>query len=418
MNQKTLSWQPWIAGLLLLFLLPSCFKDSCNKTYRLFIPVYKTLSEVRANMKSNTARDIGRSGKIYIYNDFIFLNEPDKGIHIIDNTNPKAPRQISFVTIPGNVDMAVKGNTLYADSYGDLVTFDISNPRNVVAKKFLNNVFPHRKAYYSNSSNPDSIKVIAEWNWKDTTVDCDAYNRLYETYYLSSSADSKGNYSSPQVGGKGGSMARFTLLNNYLYTVTSADLNVFDISSPQDPSYITRKNVGSNIETIYPFRDKLFIGSNSGMFIYDVAANPSNPGKMSQFSHFTSCDPVVADDSYAYVTLRSGTACQGFTNQLEIVKVTDLLNPTLVATWPLTNPHGLAKDNDLLFICDGKAGLKVYDAKNVQGLNLIAQVEKIDAYDIIAGNKLAIVVASDGLYQFNYFNETNIQLVSKISFIR
>ena len=28
----------------------------------------------------------------------------------------------------------------------------------------------------------------------------------------------------------------------------------------------------------------------------------------------------------------------------------------------MTNPHGLTKDNNLLFICDGKDGLKMYDA--------------------------------------------------------
>jgi hypothetical protein len=81
----------------------------------------------------------------------------------------------------------------------------------------------------------------------------------------------------------------------------------------------------------------------------------------------------------------------------------------------MTNPHGLAKDNNLLFICDGAAGLKIYDAANVNDIKLLKQIDGIDAYDVIAYNKRALVVAKDGLYQFNYADVSNIKLLSKIT---
>ncbi|MGH2566452.1 MAG: hypothetical protein ACRDE8_05725, partial [Ginsengibacter sp.] len=107
-----------------------CVKDNCKHTfsYTLYLPVYKTTAEVRANIKSNPAETIQQPGKIVLLGNYIFLNEVDKGIHVIDNSNPSSPRNIAFIDIPGNEDLAVKGNTLYADLYTDLVTLDISDP--------------------------------------------------------------------------------------------------------------------------------------------------------------------------------------------------------------------------------------------------------------------------------------------------
>lgn len=417
-NQRLLLW---VMGAVSLVFLNSCLKDHCSRTYTLYIPVYKTLAQVRADMKSGASRSVQSPGKLYVYGNYIFLNEQEKGIHVIDNSNPAAPRNISFIKIAGNVDLAVKGNTLYADSYSDLVTFDISDPKDVKAKHFVDNVFPHRNRYYNYNypynpvaRNPDSVKVIVDWVTRDTTVDCGTYQVLYESFYALASSDRSGNYASPNIGGAGGSMARFTLMNNYLYTVTNSTLNAFDVSVAQQPSLINKKDLNNwTIETIYPFKDKLFIGSSSGMYIFTVNT-PSSPEQLGTFSHVRSCDPVVADDKYAYVTLRSGTACQGFTNQLEVLNITQPTSPSLVKVYPMTNPHGLSKDNNLLFLCDGKDGLKVYDATNVDDLKLLKQIGGFETYDVIAWNNRAIVVAKDGLYQYSYADAKNIRLLSKI----
>lgn len=86
-------------------------------------------------------------GKVFVLGNYIFLNEIDKGVHIIDNKNPSAPVNKYFVAIPGNLDLAVKGNTLYADSYRDLLTLDISDPDNVQVKKTIENIFPAKAIF-------------------------------------------------------------------------------------------------------------------------------------------------------------------------------------------------------------------------------------------------------------------------------
>jgi len=404
------------------FILTACVKDKCSSTYTntYYIPIYKTIPGVKANIKSNAPKEIENPGKLFLYGNYIFLNEIDKGIHIIDNSNPQSPRNVAFIDIPGNLDVAVKGNTLYADLYTDLVTIDITDPLQAVVKKYNERIFPAR--YYGGYFSIDSTQIIVDWIKKDTTIkeDCGGtpwWQEKHPVYYSRdgigpSALAGAGTGSSPV--GIGGSMARLTLLNNYLYTVGDVDLSTFDISNSINPVFLSKTQVDWHVETIYPFKDKLFVGSNNGMFIYDVQSTPAHPVRLGQFIHVRACDPVIADDNYAYVTLHSGSTCLGYNNQLDIVQLNNLTNSTLTKTYEFTSPHGLAKDGNLLFICDGTAGLKIYNASNVMGLQLLKQFSNIETYDVIAYNNIALVVAKDALYQYDYSNVNDIKLISKM----
>jgi hypothetical protein len=81
----------------------------------------------------------------------------------------------------------------------------------------------------------------------------------------------------------------------------------------------------------------------------------------------------------------------------------------------MTNPHGLAKDGNYLFICDGKSGLKLFDASVPTSPKLVKTVSGIETFDVIAFGGLAIVVAKDGLYQFSYSTRDNVTQLSKLS---
>lgn len=407
----------WLIAVPLLFCFSGCLKDQCQETFQLHIPVYKSLTEVRADMKSMAPRAIQYPGKIFTIGQYIFVNEIDRGIHVIDNANPASPKNISFINIPGNMDMSVQNNTLYADSYGDLVAMDVTDVSNVTAKKFVSNVFPDRSYYYysNNTTNPDSIKVVVDFLVKDTVVDCQTYRFMSGCSSCSYAMDTRAAMSAAggQKAGKGGSMARFTILKNHLYTVTRSDLRVFSLSQPLDPQLLTTRQLGNwNIETIFPFINKLFIGSTNGMFIFD-ATDPASPIMTGQFAHVQSCDPVIADDNFAYVTLRNGTVCTGTVNQLDVIDIR-AATPSLVKTYPLTNPHGLSKENNTLYICEGAAGFKVFDATNVFSIKQVAHVKNIDAFDVITNGNLALVVGRDGLYQYDVTDNKHIKQVSRI----
>ena len=125
----------------------------------------------------------------------------------------------------------------------------------------------------------------------------------------------------------------------------------------------------------------------------------------------------MVEGNYAYVTLRSGTECDGFTNQLDVVDISNKTNPTLAASFPMTNPHGLGIENGTLFLCDGADGLKVFNASNplTVGDNMTQHFAGINAYDVIPFQKRLFMIGADGFYQYDYTNPSNLVLLSVLS---
>ncbi|HOI50235.1 MAG TPA: hypothetical protein PK167_13075 [Prolixibacteraceae bacterium] len=234
---------------------------------------------------------------------------------------------------------------------------------------------------------------------------------LVSLYLASCSLDS----SSPEFSGgegQGGSMARFTIVNNHLYTVDHQNLKSFDISHAEKPVYQNNIPLRFGIETIFPFQNKLFLGTTTGMYIFDVS-NPEKPAEVSFFSHVRSCDPVVTDGKYAYITLNSAnTFCGRTTNELQIVDISDMNKPKLVKQFPLESPKGLAVRNDTLWICDN--GIKILDLNDKQSPEQIQHFNNLAAFDIILNKNLALVIGESGFTQYRLAGSS----IEKISEIR
>ncbi|NJM26499.1 MAG: hypothetical protein HC859_14480 [Bacteroidia bacterium] len=197
-----------------------------------------------------------------------------------------------------------------------------------------------------------------------------------------------------------------------------SDLQVVDISAPSTPSLGNRQTVSWDIETIFPYDQMLFVGSRSGLRIFDLA-NPGSPDLMSTYEHVMSCDPVVVEGDRAYVTLRTGTTCWNGTNQLEVINIENPRSPQLIKTYALTNPYGLGIDQKTLFVCDGPDGLKIFDATDDQNIdaNMLASFSDVKGIDVIPFNNVLIMIAEDGLYQYDYSDKTDIKLLSTLSLV-
>jgi hypothetical protein len=218
-----------------------------------------------------------------------------------------------------------------------------------------------------------------------------------------------------QVGpGIAGSLAQFAILGDYLYTIDHSSLNVFDITDGINPVLMETVDLGSGIETIFPRNNYLFIGGELGVKIYDVS-NPILPMEVSEFDHARSCDPVVANDKFAFSTLRGGSHCGGIVNEMDIVRITDITNPKLCRIRDLQNPYGLslsATDDNTIFVCDGWAGLKVFDLYNLphpdRPLNTdpLEMINRIhggyEALDVISTvDKELIVLTRQGIFMYD-----------------
>ncbi len=425
MKQSTL-----LSALLLLglsFSLSGCLQDSCDatQTFFSFEPVYRTVEQIREDPTIEGPRSLENPGKIYVYGDYLLVNELYEGIHIINNRDPRNPVNLSFIRIPGNVDMAVRFNMLYADNYIDLLAINIENPEQPALVSRTAEVFPslgfdqHRGHIVAYNQTEETREVPCDqsnggWFWRNERV-------FVAADALSSFAQSNrgGQVSGAAVSGVGGSMARFTMSGHYLYTVDNNNLQVFDLSNLAAPRKSNTVPIGWGIETIFPYKDHLFIGSQTGMFIFDNT-NPLEPRLVSTFAHARNCDPVFVEGDLAYVTLRDGNFCQGSDNQMDIVDISNLYNPKLLKTHPMHNPHGLSVVDKIVYLCDGSAGLKVLDATDWRKLETRSHLRHFSTYDVIAlpQDNLAIVVGRDGLYQFDITDPAKLRELSRISIAR
>ncbi|MDR1815024.1 MAG: hypothetical protein LBR18_09300 [Tannerella sp.] len=225
-------------------------------------------------------------------------------------------------------------------------------------------------------------------------------------------------------GGQGGSMARFAVVGDYLYTVDYNELKMFDISDAAKPAYLPSKNqtLGGDAETIFPLDTLLFIGSQTGMLIYDIS-RPDFPNLLAHETHIKSCDPVVSDGRFAYVTLNSeNTFCGRSSNELLVYDLKNITKPELIHTVSnLYAPRGLGILADKLYVCDN--GLKVFDISDpavkapvwIGDLSHIPSLRTLDAYDVIplADSKIILLIGADGLYELDT-NGEKLSLVGSI----
>lgn len=415
----------FLLSVLLCLLLLSCGNDSVTETitYNVNEPVTIDAKAFRESVKiSLVGQPIEKQGKICFHNGYLYISESERGIHIIDNRNPSSPQNVGFIELMGNVDLSVRNEMLYADSYIDLVWFDISNPAQPVSKGRLEGVFesalPSTDNWYMSDyqmcqTAKSEGKIIVGWNVKERTETIThrtgGHGTLDSNYYTSNSSNSgKG------ANGINGSMSRFGLYNNYLYTVLDDQMNIFDLSGKTPVAVGEKMYAGWRIETIFCYQDNLFLGSPTGMYIYSVA-NPLQPVRQSFIQHIYGCDPVVVENDLAYVTVRTGNTCAQNTNELIIFDVSNVKAPKPIASYAMKNPKGLSIDNGVLFLCDD--GLKIFkDAHQPQTLiaNMVKQYKGMDGFDVIAYNNTLMMIADDGLYQYGYSDLNNITQLSKL----
>ncbi|MGW8314703.1 MAG: LVIVD repeat-containing protein [Bacteroidales bacterium] len=408
-------------------LLTSC-QDRRFQTYMANVPVYMSYDELRSSVNAEEGRDLQEPGKIYFKDQFMYINEYREGIHVVDLSDPSAPVQKAFINIPGNVDMAIRNNILYADSFTDLVLIDISDPQHPSEITRVEDLFEYLIPPYDTEYPLDEIDqekgVILRFKVQEITREVYSNPTPWPIYYdyvtldspfsnirYSSSAGASGN-----TYGVGGSMARFITYDDYLYTLESTyKLKSIDLSDPAHPVLKNEQYLWGNIETIFISGAYMYVGSSNGMHILSLE-EPSVPILLSTYQHITSCDPVVVDGNIAYVTLRAGNICGGNQNLLEVIDISNRNDPERMVSYAMTEPYGLGIDGQTLFICEGEHGLVVFDATDPYAItsHQIAQFGNIHALDVIPLSSFLFMIGEDGFYIYDYSDLNNISLLSHI----
>lgn len=213
---------------------------------------------------------------------------------------------------------------------------------------------------------------------------------------------SKSSESAAQTGA-GGSTARFTISGNYLYVVDHSSLKTFSIANPENPVLKSKTEIGINIETIFPYQDKLFIGSSFSMYIFSLTS-PERPVQIAKADYEIrmACDPVVAKDGVAYATLRASGPCGGSQSALVVYNTTDISKPVLAKTVNLQGPYGLGLKDNALYVCEGALGIRVFDIADKYNPVQVSTLEHDETYyDVIPYGNILIAQAASGIVLYD-----------------
>jgi hypothetical protein len=132
-------------------------------------PIFLSRTDFDKSVILKNSLSIGTSGKIYIKDNLLFINELNKGFHVYDNSDPSNPKAIKFLEAPGSTDLAIRGNLIYINQATDLIAVEYSPTTNTASlTKRIPNTFP-------NLQSPDGFEafnipensVVVDWKLKN-----------------------------------------------------------------------------------------------------------------------------------------------------------------------------------------------------------------------------------------------------------
>lgn len=407
-------------------IIASCSSDfeSLTITYTKGTAIYGDLAQLRQVPLNSASKEIVDAGKVFISSELLLVGEEGEGIHIFDNSNPQNPVARSFMNIPGNREFYVEGDYLYAESLYDMLKIDLSNPAQPLLVARIENAIGQE---ISNFGGESLIGFELEVVTEKVSKDSDIYNHIYDgdshVYYdyeenlipPSAVPSSFAGNSSNAIG----TVNRIAYLDEYLYVIGKSKLTIYDDSG--DFTQVYNGYFGSNMETIYPMGDRLFVGTNNSVDIYSIA-DPANPQYESGFWHATSCDPVFPiDENTAYATLRTGefATCPGDINALVVLDISRFGSVEEVQEIEMVSPYGLTAIGDKLYVGEGANGLKVFNNTNNRELELVKWDQSVKAYDVLAHPTLShilLIAGPDGLSQYQIGQSSELQLLSRIDY--
>jgi len=219
----------------------------------------------------------------------------------------------------------------------------------------------------------------------------------------------------------GGTASKFGRCGNIIFTISGANLGVYDVSNSSNPLLLGKAKLNVNPLSLYGKGDTLFVTHNAGINLYNVS-NPLAPVLLNAMYIGGALTQIVAGKDYAFVSMHTvdkydqyGTlvANEGL-NQVWALDISNLSKMTVANKYHLGYPIGISLSNNYLYVCD--SGMKVLDLSTMPYITLKTKFKlKSNPDHVISyGNSNILLSAPDGIYQYHYDQDTTLSLLSKI----
>ncbi len=159
---------PFLAMFLGCLFLSSCWLTDVNEPnpnpQQNFTAQIMERAEFEAAVQIGPPREIVKAGKIYVKQEFLFVNDVNKGFHVFEYSNPQTPVPIAFIAIPGATDLAIRADVLYINQAVDLVAIRYNSLSNTITiTKRNKNVFPQKVAPDFSYASISENQIITDW---------------------------------------------------------------------------------------------------------------------------------------------------------------------------------------------------------------------------------------------------------------
>jgi hypothetical protein len=304
---------------------------------------------------------------IYLADSLLLVADEKYGIYVYSVAATDTPSLKTTIPKSGVRGMAIKDSIIYAGAWDGIYAFRLKG-----------------------ETGYDTVCTIPTY----TYMGDDMVVQREESFYPFFNCGCHRDYAAGGTetsNGVGGSYAVFAIIDTFLYYVSESSLITMSVARPESPRELSRLYLGWTVETLYPMAEYLYIGGQTGMYVID-RVNGAKPSLIGSLQHFQACDPVVVQDTIAYVTLRSGNGCGAVADELLTLSVADPVKPRLLHEDTVVTPYGLAVNDSLLYMANGYAGYSLYRVGGGAGAEVVKQWEKPAVKDfILSGDKLYIM---------------------------
>ncbi len=134
-----------------------------------YSPVIVARLDLETSTEFESPQPIINSGKIYVIDEFLFVNEKNLGFHVFDNSNPESPVNIGFLKVLGSSDLAIKDDVIYINNAVDLIAIQPNfSTATIEITKRIPNTFPQMFSpdgfqFY----NLQEDEIIVNWTLND-----------------------------------------------------------------------------------------------------------------------------------------------------------------------------------------------------------------------------------------------------------
>ncbi len=336
-----------------------------KKTFRriAFILIF-TLSSVGFKY---TPMPFGSLVNIYLADSLLLVADEKYGIYVYSVAATDTPSLKTTIPVTGVRGMAIRDSIIYAGAWDGIYAFRLKG-----------------------ETGYDTVCTIPTYTYMGDDMVVHREHSVYPFFNCGcTSRDYAGGTETSN--GVGGSYAVFAIIDTFLYYVSESSLITMSVARPESPRELSRLYIGWTVETLYPMAEYLYIGGQTGMYVID-RINGATPAMIGSLQHFQACDPVVVQDTTAYVTLRSGNGCGAAADELLTISVADPVKPRLLHEDTTVTPYGLAVGDSLLYVANGYAGYSLYRIGNGANAEVVKRWEKPAVKDfILSGDRLYIM---------------------------